>query len=166
MQCYKSQAHTLKQTHKEKGRVSITRSMEKDVRSQPQTPIPPSSSSAQWSGYLLVRDAHYNLDLGKGNSRESRTVSRAHRKLIFSWPSGRWGWGAARCTPGRWGRAAWGPRPPARSHSASADVRLRALKHGLLSHCLNTHKLYKFSSTNLNLNLSLFIETGCCQKSI
>ena len=82
-------------------------------------------------------DAHHNLDSGKGNGRESRTVSRAHRKLIFSWPSVRWGWGAARCKPGRWGRAAWGPRPPARSHSASADVRLRALKHALLSYCVN-----------------------------
>ena len=53
---FQHDAHTLKQTQREKGRVSITRSMEKDVRSQPQTPIPPSSSSAQWSGYLLVRD--------------------------------------------------------------------------------------------------------------
>ena len=36
---------TLKQTQRENGNVMRTRSIENDVRSQPQTPIPPSSSS-------------------------------------------------------------------------------------------------------------------------
>ena len=56
-------AHTLKQTQREKGRVSITRSMEKDVRSQPQTPIPPSSSSAQSLGYVIQHFRHQNRSL-------------------------------------------------------------------------------------------------------
>ncbi len=37
----------MKQTHKEKGRVTITISHEKAVRSQPQTPIPTSESPAE-----------------------------------------------------------------------------------------------------------------------
>lgn len=38
---------TLKQTHKEKGNVTMTISQEKAVRSQPQTPIPTSLSPAE-----------------------------------------------------------------------------------------------------------------------
>ena len=43
---------TLKQTQREKGRVMRTSSMENEVRSQPQTPIPASSSSPSTDGFL------------------------------------------------------------------------------------------------------------------
>ncbi len=44
---YDKGLNTLKQTHKEKGRVTMTISHEKAVRSQPQTPMPTSESPAE-----------------------------------------------------------------------------------------------------------------------
>ena len=52
---------TLKQTQSEKGSVSRTRRIEKDVRSQPQTPIPPSSSSEQKFQFLFRHFKYTNL---------------------------------------------------------------------------------------------------------